>query len=127
VTIADWLSDRGTGAPAQLVDGVRDALGPEGSRPAAEAAEVLIDVTERELAKWLAEDPPSRTGAVPLLTIDALVTLALEAAAERPGDIDAIAERALVRLSALAGSERNRRSDSRFSIPDSRPIDERSR
>jgi hypothetical protein len=119
VTVGEWLADRGSGAPAPLLDGVREALGPEGSRPASAVSEVLLDVAERELAAWLAEESGGRAGAVPLLTIDALVTLALEAAADRPDEIDAIAEDAIRRLSALAALMPQDHSDSRSTIPDS--------
>jgi hypothetical protein len=120
VTIADWVAERGTGAPAQLRAGVRVALGSDGSRPVTEAAEVLLGVAERDLALWLTNDSASRAGAVPLLTIDVLVTLALEAAAEHRVDVDAVADAAILRLSALAGSGGSRSSDSRFPTPDVR-------
>ena len=119
MTVGDWVADRGSGAPARLLDGVRQALGPQGSRPASAASEVLLGVAERELAAWLAEESGGRAGAVPLLTIDALVTLALEAAADRPDEIDAIAEDAIRRLSALAALMPQDHSDSRSTIPDS--------
>lgn len=118
MTVGEWVADRGSGAPARLLDGVRGALGPEASRPASVASEVLLGVAERELAAWLAEESGGRAGAVPLLTIDALVTLALEAAADRPDEIDAIAEHAIRRLSALAALLPDDNSDSRSTIPD---------
>ena len=119
MTVGDWVADRGSGAPARLLDGVRQALGPQGSRPASAASEVLLGVAERELVAWLTEESGGRAGAVPLLTIDALVTLALEAAADRPDEIDAIAEDAIRRLSALAALMPQDHSDSRSTIPDS--------
>jgi hypothetical protein len=118
VTVGEWVADRGSGGPAPLLDGVREALGRDGSRPVSAATEVLLGVAERELAAWLVEESGGRAGAVPLLTIDALVTLALEAAADRPDAVDAIAEDAIRRLAALAALVPNDRADSRSTIND---------
>ena len=126
MTIADWLTDREADAPPELLDAAREALGRDAARPAAEAAPVLLDAAERELATWLNDDAGGRAGAVPLLTIDALVTLALEAAADAPAGIDAVAADTMVRLSALAESRERRHADPDQPISDSQPH-ERSR
>jgi hypothetical protein len=102
VTVADWVARESSGVPVPLLDAVLAALGSSGGEPAAEAFDVLLELAERRLADLLAHDVLTREGAVPLLTIDAIVTWMLEAAADRPDEIDERSRRAMLRLSALA-------------------------
>jgi hypothetical protein len=95
MTVGDWVSSRAGGAPPSLLNGVRQALGKEAGRPAAQAPGVLLDVAVRDLRSWLAGDATSRSAAVPLLTIDALATLAMEAAADDPVALNEFAEKAI--------------------------------
>lgn len=104
MTVAAWLAERAACAPPALTEAVRAALGREGERPVADATDVLLDAAERLLAGFVARDPASRDGALALLTIDALVTFALETAAGRPGELDERARRAMLQLCALAGA-----------------------
>jgi hypothetical protein len=104
VTIADWLQERSALVPAALRDEVVEALGTAAGRPAAEAADALLDAAERRLADFLPRGAAARNGAVPLLTIDALITFALEAAADRPEELEERARQAMLRLSQLAGA-----------------------
>ena len=101
MTVGDWVSSRAADAPATLVDGVREALGSEAGHASDRAPAVLLDATLRELKAWLTTGGASRSAAVPLLTIDALATLAMEAAAEEPGVLDEFANRAIQRIAKV--------------------------
>lgn len=104
MTVAEWVLDRAPGAPSSLTGAVCMALGIEGEYPAARAADVLMHAAERALAQFVASGAQARDGALPLLTIDALVTFALEAEAERPDEIEDRARRAMIRLASVRGS-----------------------
>ncbi|HSJ62623.1 MAG TPA: hypothetical protein VK922_01835 [Gemmatimonadaceae bacterium] len=104
MTIGDWVQERSALVPATLRAGISEALGSTASRPAAEAADALLDAAERRLAEFLPRGATARDGAVPLLTIDALITFALEAASECPEALAARAREAMLRLSHLAGA-----------------------
>ena len=90
-TIADWLAEREPAPPAALAARLRELLGSERERDAREAAEVCLDAGQRLVASVLSDEGANRGFALDLLTADALVTYAFEAASARP---DALAERA---------------------------------
>lgn len=101
MTVADWVGARTAGAPAPLVAALHAALGSSGSEPDERAGDLLLALAERRLAAFLPEGAMARDGATELLVIDALTTLALEAAAGAP-DLAARSADAVRRLSALA-------------------------
>jgi hypothetical protein len=55
------------------------------------------------LAEVLADGCTARDAALDLLTADALVTYAFEAAAESPREVDAIAAEAMQRIARIGG------------------------
>ncbi|MGI8842391.1 MAG: hypothetical protein ACR2HZ_01735 [Gemmatimonadaceae bacterium] len=104
MTVAEWVLDRAPDAPESLTGAVCVALGSDGELPATRAADVLMAAAERALARFVSGGVQARDGALPLLTIDALVTFALEAAAEHPDEIEDRARRAMIRLASLGGA-----------------------
>lgn len=74
----------------------RDVAG----RPAGAAA--LLDAAEQAMTTLLDGGCLTRESGLDLLAVDALVTYAFEAAADDPGQLDACARTALVRLAGLA-------------------------
>ena len=101
-TVTDWLDRREPPPPEPLLSRIRDALGEGVGAPAHEAATRTVAAAERLLARLLREDCATRAAAVELLTADALVTYAFEAAAEHhSGSMDDMAMRAMQRIAAL--------------------------
>ena len=104
MTAEAWLLGRDPAPPASLAERLRVVLGrlyPE-SR-AAPSAEVYLATGERLLAELLRDGCASRESALDLLTADALVTYAFEAASAEPALLDRRAQEAMTRIAALAG------------------------
>jgi len=100
-TVAGWLARREPPPPEPLLSRIHEALGDGVDAPAHEAA-ALTAAAERLLVQLLGGECATRAAAVELLTADALVTYAFEAAAEsRSADMDAMAARAMQRIAAL--------------------------
>ena len=102
MTIDAWLASRVPPPPPALVRRVREAVSALPATPDAPAADMLVDAGEQLLKGLLGADHLTRNGAADLLTADALVTYAFEAAATEPERIRERAERAMARLAALA-------------------------
>jgi hypothetical protein len=100
-TIADWVRTREPAPPDHLVERMLAVLGPDAARPAADAYEPCLAAGERLVSELLARDATDRSAALDLLTADALVSCAFEAAGDAPDSIDARAGDALARLSRL--------------------------
>ena len=75
---------------------MRNALG---DNPSPTATEVL-DAAERLLDNVLRSDCETRATALDLLTVDALMTLALELAGRDPGLLEVFPEQAMLRIAA---------------------------
>jgi hypothetical protein len=102
VTVGEWLDARTPPAPSALADRLRSAVADGLARDAADAPGVLLAAAEDRLARSLAGAPDGCGDGFELLTIDALVTYAFEAAADRPLEhLDAHARDALARITAL--------------------------
>ncbi len=97
-----WLDARPVPPPALLASRVREALLDAPAAVGAAPAEALLVAGEALLARLLNAGRTSREGALDLLTADALVTYAFEAAAEDGTPIGERARRAMVRIAALA-------------------------
>jgi len=69
---------------------------------ASAAADVCIDAAERLLGELLTRPSAGRESALDLLTVDALVTYAFEAASDDPDSLGDRASRAMTRLAATA-------------------------
>ena len=99
MTVGDWLSARTPAPPPPLAARLHAALGPRLAEPSTRAREAMLQTAEALLADLIALESAQRDCALDLLTVDALVTYAFEAAAEHP---DTLAERATDAMVAMA-------------------------
>ena len=104
MTLHAWLRDRSAPPPARLAARIDEVLGARGDGPAAGAPAACLDAAESLLRDLLARPSAGREAALDLLTVDALVTYAFEAAAVEPDSIDGLAAHAMRRLAATAGA-----------------------
>ncbi len=102
MTIAEWLEAREPRPPDELAARLRVALGASVRRSVGDAPDVLLQAAARVLEDLVRHPCMQRDQAMDLLTADALVTYAFEAAAEAPEQLEARATAALARLAALA-------------------------
>ncbi|HEU4565648.1 MAG TPA: hypothetical protein VFS05_13395 [Gemmatimonadaceae bacterium] len=101
-TIGEWLAERTPEPPAELAARLRAALADVLHGDAGGTSAACLAAAERELRAYLPRCAAGTDDALDLLTVDALVTYALEAAA---GDVDALersAREAMARFAALA-------------------------
>ncbi|MDQ6690727.1 MAG: hypothetical protein M3Z18_09485 [Gemmatimonadota bacterium] len=84
------------GPPEELATAMRNALDDAGTP----TAEDLLAAAERILDRVLRTDCEARASALDLLTVDALVTHALELASKDPNAADDFPEQALSRISS---------------------------
>ncbi|HTI62219.1 MAG TPA: hypothetical protein VL524_01835 [Gemmatimonadaceae bacterium] len=101
MSVGDWLRDRAP-APPQLTARITSAVGDELDATADDATAVFLDGAERLLQVLVARPSAGRESALDLLTVDALVTYAFEAASESPESLTPRAIEALQRLAGLA-------------------------
>lgn len=103
MTIGAWLRE-GAAAPPQLSARIADVLTDRLDEPFECAADVLLECAARQLAELVALPAAGRESALDLLTVDALVTYALEAASANPSSLSSHATAAMRRLGGLAAS-----------------------
>jgi hypothetical protein len=104
MTAEEWLVARDPAPPASLAERLRRVLARHD--PAARArpsAELYLTAGEELLQELLLDGCTSRESALDLLTADALVTYAFEAASLEPELLGARAQHAMTRIAALAG------------------------
>ena len=94
---SDWLSQLDPAPPEELASAMRSSLHDATENP---KAEDLLDAAERLLDKVLRTDCETRASALDLLTVDALMTHALEIASKDPNAPDDFAEQALRRVTS---------------------------
>lgn len=82
--------------PEQLAAGMRRALGDKTSPTAIE----VLEAAEHLLEQVLRSDCETRGSALNLLTVDALMTHALEIAARDPRSLDEFPEKAMQRVAS---------------------------
>jgi hypothetical protein len=100
---AGWLGACEPAPPAALASRLRTELGVRPPEHAAEASAACVDAAASLLARLLDDGCTSRETALDLLTADALLTYAFEAASVEPETLDERARDAMRRISALAG------------------------
>ena len=101
--VGDWIRTRSPAPPPDLAARVISSLGSRADEEASCATECCLDAAIGLLEQLLAREPLDRSEASALLTADALVTYAFEAAADAPERLDHRAAEAMVRLATLAG------------------------
>lgn len=101
MTVRGWLANREPSPPRELRERVEALVLAVAGQPD-DAAESLLTAAEGALARLARGAAGDRATALDLLAIDALVTYALEYAAQTPDGIPAFSERAMSRLSRVA-------------------------
>jgi hypothetical protein len=97
MTDSNWLSQLDPPPPEELASAMRNALNQGTQNP---TAEDLLAAAERVLDKVLRTDCETRTSALDLLTVDALMTHALEMASKEPNTPEDFPEQALRRITS---------------------------
>ena len=100
-TVGGWLASRTPPPPEILRSRITLALGNAAHRGVEETERVCLDAAERLLSGLFVDGDGERHEAADLLAADALVTYALEFAAESPGAFVDRATRALERFGRL--------------------------
>lgn len=98
-SVADWIAGARPAPPEKLAERVVEKLAASCRRSAADTPEACIDAAVALLGDLLARESAGRESALDLLTVDALVTYAFEAAS---ADVDRLRPRALDAMSRLA-------------------------
>ena len=103
-TVASWLASRTPVPPGQLASRIEQfvATPTAGGVTGVAPVERLLDAAEGAMRAVLHDGCLTRDSALDLLAVDALVTYAFEAAADRPEDLEMLATGALARIAALA-------------------------
>ena len=102
-TPAAWLIDRQRVPPEPLSARLREVIGAQLHESTGDVADVFLATAEGLLTTLFGEGRTNRATALDLLCADALVTYAFEAASDAPDRLGARAERAMMRISQLAG------------------------
>jgi hypothetical protein len=106
MTVREWLAQRQPAPPAALLARIETVLGDAVGESAAAATEICLRAAERLVTELLGGECASRESALDLLTADALVTYAFEAAAETPGTLATTASAAMERIASLDAAQR---------------------
>lgn len=101
MTVAEWLRSRALQPPEALSARLEAVLGESLLLASDTIPEVFLEKGERLVADLLQTHSTSRNSALDLLTADALVTYAFEAASENPSAIATRASAAMRRIAAL--------------------------
>jgi hypothetical protein len=110
VTVGEWLARRTPIPPPALRARIHAELGDALLLDAREMPDACLRAAERLLEGLLRRGGTSRESAFDLLTADALVTYAFEAASESPADLVARASAAMVRIASLGATQLPARS-----------------
>ena len=100
-TLGDWLTSRTPPPPPALAERLASLLRSDDPVSAAEIPDRCLEAAERLLVDLMESAGASRDAALDLLTADALVTYAFEAASDEPDGLDARARQAMRRIARL--------------------------
>ena len=103
MTLDQWLDRRELVPPLALRRRLKVAARSTPEAAALAVPEAALESSLELLAGLLHRADPSRSGAIELLTVDALMTYAFEGAADTPERLEALGELAMERIAALAG------------------------
>jgi hypothetical protein len=102
-SLAEWVAARVPPAPTELLAHVaRDVDGRGAGDASGDRGNALLDACDQALGRVLDASAPTRETALDLLSADAYVTYAFEAAADAPESIVGRADEAMRRISARA-------------------------
>lgn len=110
MTIGEWLDARTPAAPDALRERITTLVHESLTRNADDATAVFLTAAERLLAALLASESSSRDSALDLLTADALVTYAFEAAGDAPAKLVPRVSDAMTRIASLGAAASDRAS-----------------
>lgn len=102
MTLVRWLDERSAGVPPRLTRRLDEALAHDRDAAAVETPRVCLNAADALLRDLLARPSAGRGVALDLLTVDALVTYAFEAAAANPTTLRECAAEAAARFAAVA-------------------------
>lgn len=102
--LSTWLRDRSAASPSRLAARVEETLGVGLEADVADAPRIFVRAAETLLRDLLARPSTGRDIALDLLTVDALVTYAFEAASADARSLPALADDAMRRFAATAGA-----------------------
>ena len=102
MTLQEWIERRELEPPAALADRLRTAVAATPDTAGMPLPDAAVEAALELLDTLLHGAGASRAGALGLLTADALMTYAFEAAADEPDRLEAIAEEAMRRIAAAA-------------------------
>lgn len=102
-TLSEWVESRTPEAPAELRAHMARDLDAGGDAPT-DIAQAFMNACEAALDRVLDSADASRETALDLLSADAYVTYAFEAAAEDPGRVLVLADQAMRRISDRAAA-----------------------
>ena len=105
MNVLDWVAERMPTAPPALRERVLFRLGESGNAPRADAAERCAAAGVQLVDSLISTDCSARQHAIDLLAADALVTYAIESAAEASPDFAAEMDALVVRVAAVAGKK----------------------
>lgn len=100
--LADWLRQRTPTPPADLSARIQQTLPTRANADVSTAPDACVAAAEELLRELLSRPSSGRESALDLLTVDALVTYAFEAASDDPDTLIARAEQAMTRLASAA-------------------------
>ncbi len=103
MTLGEWLDERTPAPPPRLAARIGAVLGDRVTRDSNQAPVLFVDAAEELLRDLLARPSAGRASALDLLTVDALVTYAFEAASDAPETVSDLSTLAMTRL-ALGSS-----------------------
>ena len=101
MTVGEWLHARTPRPPAALTARLEVVLADSLREPSERVPEMFLAAAERVVAELLRNDNTSRDSALDLLTADALLTYAFEAAGREVSTISQRATEAMTRIAAL--------------------------
>lgn len=104
-SVGDWIAAARPAAPERLAERIAQQLGDSSTGPIADTPEACVDAAVSLLDELLAREATGRESALDLLTVDALVTYAFEAAS---ADVGRLRPRALDAMSRLAATAATR-------------------
>lgn len=102
MTLQAWLRSRSPSPPPRLAERIDAVLGDRWATDSADATEHCVAAGEELLADLLGRPSAGRESALDLLTVDALITYAFEAAAIDATMLQSRADAAMSRLAAAA-------------------------
>ena len=106
MTVGEWLAARTLPPPPALRHRLREALGGADALGVESVPDVYLRAAERLVGTLLRGSCASRESALDLLTADALVTYAFEAAGESPAGLAERATAAIRRIASLGAADR---------------------